>query len=1165
MPLGTHWSGRRLLWRTRRCLGRPWSLGLLLISLVFGWSTSARGQRVNLANTNQVYNTLARGNGGTGVSVSGDDIILVGNGTLWQPKTIPNCLDTLGQHLNYDQSTNTFSCGTSGAATPSLPPNNTFSTSATSVVVTHNLGFTISGFCIIGTFASHVPWLINSITSTTTTATFNFSAASGNGLCYVVAGGSGGGGGGTGTVTSVGLSGISGIITVSGSPVTTSDTLALALSTQSANLVFAGPGSGSAAAPTFRSLVALDIPSLDAAKITSGTLATARVVSGSITNSRCLHVDSSGNVTVAGADCNAGGGGGGNIGSINSEVGPAISLGSDTAGSDFSISTTATNTITWHFPSAGPAERGLVTTGNQSFSGTKTFLNKVAFNNPADPGCPGSEYSIYAASGTTDRFKACLGGVASQLGNVYSTTGGISGNLARYLGTGTSRLDDGLAYSQSATANSILQRDSTGGLAASTGSFSSNIYVSPSTSTIAGVFQRGSAGQTIDILQVNNEIGSRLAYFDYGGRLVGPVWDKAGAVWNVMAYAAGATINDGTTAARAAIQAAIDACEATTNGGVVLVPYGRYAITDGVPLALGNGNGNTPSTKPPCSLEGSGSGFYSTYSPTFLGGTELVWTGSAPGAATAIVKMNGPSKGGGVSKMVLNANGKANLSGLLIENVADSSSYDLYIANSPTMGATITSRSQGSPSGTITHGACGNKFYNFKIVYHPLGAGGGGLLLDGFDTTDGADSCSNGFFGYEFWHDSSTAGTYGVKLAYTDNNRFHDGNLFSFGGYAVGSISTSGSCPCTSVTNGTGTVPVWTAAMTGARFNIGGVDYTFTRVSATTGTISPAAASTFSNQPYTFRHGYGVQFAKSTNFPGFPQENHFHNTSSHNGVGGTTGAASPNIFTNWNIGDCYVNCDPYRMLGSAPTVNTAPVSSGTSRDLTGIGAIRHINPTDPNSPYLNYWMWGDDVNGTQLYRLKRGAPSGNGLDLWSFNEVQFSGDGDLIQIGDGARAYYGKVYSNTTTVNYSIIGEKHRGTQASPAAITNGEELLAIAASGRNAAGTQSFAHRINMVVDTVDGSNIPVESSMIFGTSSLGVFGNQWGVVGSAMKAQHNLAGVQLLPLGIGALPTCNSVNDGKILYVNDALSPTYNATISAGGAVKTLVLCNATNWVAH
>lgn len=65
-------------------------------------------------------------------------------------------------------------------------------------------------------------------------------------------------GGGSGTVTSVGLS-LPSIFTVSGSPVTGSGILTGALASQTANQVFAGPSSGVAAAPTFRSIVAADL------------------------------------------------------------------------------------------------------------------------------------------------------------------------------------------------------------------------------------------------------------------------------------------------------------------------------------------------------------------------------------------------------------------------------------------------------------------------------------------------------------------------------------------------------------------------------------------------------------------------------------------------------------------------------------------------------------------------------------------------------------------------------------------------------------------------------------------------------------------------------------------------------------------------------------------
>lgn len=71
---------------------------------------------------------------------------------------------------------------------------------------------------------------------------------------------------GAGTVTSVGLS-LPGIFSVSGSPVTSSGSLTAALATQSANQVWAGPTTGSAAAPTFRALVGADLPNPSASTL----------------------------------------------------------------------------------------------------------------------------------------------------------------------------------------------------------------------------------------------------------------------------------------------------------------------------------------------------------------------------------------------------------------------------------------------------------------------------------------------------------------------------------------------------------------------------------------------------------------------------------------------------------------------------------------------------------------------------------------------------------------------------------------------------------------------------------------------------------------------------------------------------------------------------------
>lgn len=68
-----------------------------------------------------------------------------------------------------------------------------------------------------------------------------------------------GGSGGSGTVTSVALTMPAAIFNIAGSPVTTTGTLAVTFDNQNANLVFAGPASGAAAAPTMRALVTTDL------------------------------------------------------------------------------------------------------------------------------------------------------------------------------------------------------------------------------------------------------------------------------------------------------------------------------------------------------------------------------------------------------------------------------------------------------------------------------------------------------------------------------------------------------------------------------------------------------------------------------------------------------------------------------------------------------------------------------------------------------------------------------------------------------------------------------------------------------------------------------------------------------------------------------------------
>lgn len=103
----------------------------------------------------------------------------------------------------------------------------------------------------------------------------------------------GSGGGGSGTVTSVDISADS-IFVVTGSPITTSGTIDLSFDSQTQNQVFASPN-GSSGAPTFRALVAADVPTLNQNTTGSAaTLTTPRNING-------VAFDGSANITVTAA------------------------------------------------------------------------------------------------------------------------------------------------------------------------------------------------------------------------------------------------------------------------------------------------------------------------------------------------------------------------------------------------------------------------------------------------------------------------------------------------------------------------------------------------------------------------------------------------------------------------------------------------------------------------------------------------------------------------------------------------------------------------------------------------------------------------------------------------------------------------------------------------
>ncbi len=76
-------------------------------------------------------------------SPSTDDTMLVANGSAWEIKSIPDCDDVNGNHLNYNTSNNQFSCGNSSSTPPAMT--GTLTPSSSSCVISVGASSCTSG------------------------------------------------------------------------------------------------------------------------------------------------------------------------------------------------------------------------------------------------------------------------------------------------------------------------------------------------------------------------------------------------------------------------------------------------------------------------------------------------------------------------------------------------------------------------------------------------------------------------------------------------------------------------------------------------------------------------------------------------------------------------------------------------------------------------------------------------------------------------------------------------------------------------------------------------------------------------------------------------------------------------------------------------------------
>ena len=91
------------------------------------------------------------------------------------------------------------------------------------------------------------------------------------------------------------------------------------------------------------------------------------------------------------------------------------------------------------------------------------------------------------------------------------------------------------------------------------------------------------------------------------------------------------------------------------------------------------------------------------------------------------------------------------------------------------------------------------------------------------------------------------------------------------------------------------------------------------------------------------------------------------------------------------------------------------------------------------------------------------------------------------------------------------------------------------------------------------------IKPSANVGTAVTTLTGNGGSICVYQNKTQINNSVLQLQNYTVATLPTCSATYKGGLAYVTDALAPTYNGTLTGGGAVVIPVFCNGTSWTSH
>jgi hypothetical protein len=289
-------------------------------------------------------------------------------------------------------------------------------------------------------------------------------------------------------------------------------------------------------------------------------------------------------------------------------------------------------------------------------------------------------------------------------------------------------------------------------------------------------------------------------------------------------------------------------------------------------------------------------------------------------------------------------------------------------------------------------------------------------------------------------------------------------------------------------------------------------------------------------------------------------------------------------------------------VGNPQGLTTLAGQKGTGAGGKG-GSIQIAGgaPLAPSTATGDVTLFSDPLNPSVYFKCTQPTAGNTGTATCTFSDIVVSGagGGGGVPGGSNTQVQYNNAgafggMSNVTWGSASgtlTIGAPFvTGLALDVTGVSGGGQGVAMFRSGYSTSIPDLVVTRAGSTVNTVaDGPNITLEDVTNTKFSLMQQAGGQtefWQYNGASWQQSYfigttlglvlhgstdkgvgvlSAVNVYLTPVATSALPTCNAGAAGLSAVVNDATVPTYNATLTGGGAVTVPVLCNGTNWTTH